>query len=43
MVAPTFIIVFSIDFVIIENNDGRNKMRALQRTWNYLFKKYLMP
>jgi len=32
MVAPTFVVVFLIDFVIIENNDERNKMKILQKT-----------
>ncbi len=43
MVAPTFVVVFLIDFAIIENNDERNKMKILQKTWNYLFKQYLRP
>jgi hypothetical protein len=41
LVAPTSSIVFSIDLATIENNDERNKMGELQRTWNCLFKQYL--
>jgi hypothetical protein len=31
MVAPTLVVVFLINFAIIENNDEKNKMKVLKR------------
>jgi len=41
MLAPTYMVVIPIDLAIIKNDEDKNKMKVLHRSWTCSLNKYL--